>query len=83
MSLVVAVLLGAFTWSFLEYVIHRWLGHDRRFRGNPFGKEHLRHHVEGDYFAPNHKKAVFAVIVSAILGVPATTSRSTSIAAGA
>ncbi len=69
--LVLAAVLGAFTWSFLEYVIHRWLGHDRRFRGNPFGTEHLRHHIEGDYFAPSWKKAIFAVVVSAILSVPA------------
>jgi sterol desaturase/sphingolipid hydroxylase (fatty acid hydroxylase superfamily) len=69
-ALALALFLGAFTWSFLEYVIHRWLGHDRRFRGNPFGKEHLRHHVEGDYFAPSWKKAIFAVVVAAILAVP-------------
>jgi sterol desaturase/sphingolipid hydroxylase (fatty acid hydroxylase superfamily) len=71
MTIVLAVLLGAFTWSFLEYVIHRWLGHDRRFRGNLFGKEHLRHHVEGDYFAPNHKKAMFAAVATMMLGAPA------------
>ncbi|HUQ03912.1 MAG TPA: sterol desaturase family protein [Kofleriaceae bacterium] len=71
LSILLSILLGAFTWSFLEYVIHRWLGHDRRFRGNPFGKEHLRHHVEGDYFAASWKKAIFAVVVSTIMGVPA------------
>ena len=57
MSIAVAAIVGALTWSFLEYVIHRWLGHDRRFRGNPFGVEHIRHHAEGGYFAPNKKKA--------------------------
>ncbi len=66
-----AALLGVLTWSFLEYVIHRWLGHDRRFRGNLFGTEHLRHHVEGDYFAPTHKKVVFATAATAVMGVPA------------
>ncbi len=70
-AVVVAAVLGAFTWSFFEYVIHRWLGHDRRFRGNPFGREHLRHHVEGDYFAPAYKKLVFAALATAALGVPA------------
>jgi sterol desaturase/sphingolipid hydroxylase (fatty acid hydroxylase superfamily) len=68
---IVTAALGAFTWSFLEYVIHRWLGHDRRFRGNPFGKEHLRHHVEGDYFAPTRKKLVVAAVAAVVLGVPA------------
>lgn len=68
---VVAVVAGVLTWSFLEYVIHRWLGHDRRFRGNPAGVEHIRHHVEGDYFAPAWKKLVIAAIAIAILSGPA------------
>ena len=46
---------GVVSWSLLEYVIHRWLGHDGRFRGNPFGVEHVRHHAEGNYFAPTVK----------------------------
>ena len=62
--------LGALTWSFLEYVIHRWLGHDRRFRGNIFGNEHTRHHSQGDYFAPAHKKALAAVAALVIVGPP-------------
>lgn len=64
-----AVVAGAASWTFLEYVIHRWLGHDRRFRGNPFGVEHLEHHVVGDYFAPTWKKVVVAGAVA--LGVGA------------
>lgn len=66
-----AALLGATTWTFLEYVIHRWMGHDRRFRKSPFGVEHIRHHAEGDYFAPTWKKVVFAAVVAAVLCVPA------------
>lgn len=65
-----AALAGAFTWTFLEYVIHRWLGHDRRFRGNPFGVEHVRHHVEGDYFAPSWKKVVLVGVVFGVLASP-------------
>lgn len=61
--------LGALTWSFLEYVIHRWLGHDRRFKRGPFAKEHIRHHIEGDYFSPSWKKVVFAAAV-ALFAVP-------------
>lgn len=71
MMIAVAFVAGAFTWSFLEYVIHRWLGHDRRFRGNAFGVEHIRHHIEGDYFAPTWKKLLAAAIAAAILAVPA------------
>lgn len=64
----VAAAAGALTWTLLEYLIHRGLGHGRRWRGNPFGVEHLRHHVEGDYFAPPWKKVVFAAGVAGVLG---------------
>jgi sterol desaturase/sphingolipid hydroxylase (fatty acid hydroxylase superfamily) len=67
----VAVLAGALTWSLLEYLIHRWMGHDRRFRRTPFAVEHIRHHIEGDYFAPSWKKVVIAVVVGAVLAGPA------------
>jgi sterol desaturase/sphingolipid hydroxylase (fatty acid hydroxylase superfamily) len=70
-SIVVAAVAGTLTWSFLEYVIHRWLGHDRRFRRNLFAVEHIRHHVEGNYFAPGWKKGIAASVVAAALGVPA------------
>lgn len=71
MSIVVAVLAGAFSWTFLEYVLHRWLGHAPRFRGNPFGVEHVRHHVEGDYFAPTWKKLAAAAVAAAVIAAPA------------
>lgn len=70
-AIVVAALLGVLTWSLLEYVIHRWLGHDRRFRRNLFAVEHIRHHVEGGYFAPGWKKAIVAAVVGVGLGLPA------------
>jgi sterol desaturase/sphingolipid hydroxylase (fatty acid hydroxylase superfamily) len=64
-------LLGVLSWTFLEYVIHRWMGHDRRFKKTPFGIEHVRHHIEGDYFAPTWKKLIAATIATALLSVPA------------
>jgi sterol desaturase/sphingolipid hydroxylase (fatty acid hydroxylase superfamily) len=67
MSLLFAAALGVLTWTLLEYVIHRWMGHDRRFRATPFGKEHVRHHVEGDYFAPTWKKVLAACVAAPIL----------------
>lgn len=67
----IAALVGALTWSFLEYCIHRWLGHDPRFRPNVFAKEHVRHHIEGDYFAPTWKKGVVALLIPAIVVGPA------------
>lgn len=71
MTIALAALLGALTWTLLEYVIHRWAGHGRRFRKNPFGVEHVRHHVEGNYFAPSWKKLIIAAVVTAILCGPA------------
>lgn len=70
--IVLAAFLGVLTWTLLEYLIHRWMGHDRRFRKSPFGVEHVRHHIEGDYFAPSWKKVIIAVVASAILLMPAT-----------
>jgi sterol desaturase/sphingolipid hydroxylase (fatty acid hydroxylase superfamily) len=69
--MLVALLLGAFAWTFLEYVIHRWMGHDRRFHRTPFGREHIRHHIQGDYFAPTSKKLAAAVLAAAVLIGPA------------
>ena len=68
---VVPALLGVLTWTFLEYVIHRWMGHDRRFHKTPFGREHVRHHIEGNYFAPTWKKLIVAAVLTALLSVPA------------
>ena len=66
-SVIAAAFAGVFTWTFLEYVIHRWLGHDRRFNRTPFAVEHLQHHVVGDYFAPGWKKALAAVVLTVAL----------------
>lgn len=71
MSVAIAVALGATTWTLLEYVIHRWGGHDRRFRRSPFGVEHVRHHVEGNYFAATWKKVVAAIVVGGVIVGPA------------
>ena len=67
LSVLAAFLLGAITWTFLEYVIHRWLGHDVRTRPNPFAAEHVRHHSQGDYFAPAWKKGLSALVAVALL----------------
>ena len=66
-----AMLAGALTWTLLEYVIHRWLGHDRRFLRNVFGVEHTLHHARGHYFAPSWKKALAAGVVLVAAGGPA------------
>lgn len=62
MKFILFYFLGIVFWTFLEYNIHRFLGHKRK--GNNMVKsEHLRHHREGDYFAPMIKKFVLAVVV--------------------
>ena len=71
MSSLVAAGSGALSWTLLEYVIHRWLGHDRRFRRTPFGLEHVRHHAQGDYFSPPWKKVAITAAIAALLAGPA------------
>lgn len=71
LRIVLPALGGALTWTFLEYVIHRWLGHDKRYRKTPFGYEHVRHHSQGDYFAPTWKKVSAALLVGLSVGTPA------------
>lgn len=68
LSSLLAMALGATTWTFLEYGMHRFLGHDRRTFPNPFASEHTRHHAEGDYFAPAWKKALVGVVALAGVG---------------
>ena len=65
----IAFVAGALTWTLLEYLIHRWMGHDRRFKRTPFGVEHIRHHIEGNYFAPSWKKVLFALGLAVVLVV--------------
>lgn len=66
-----ALFAGIASWSLLEYVIHRWAGHDRRFvKRTLFGVEHTRHHSEGNYFAPAWKKAMMAAVVVPVLTLP-------------
>jgi sterol desaturase/sphingolipid hydroxylase (fatty acid hydroxylase superfamily) len=69
LAIVLSAILGALTWTFLEYVIHRFLGHDRRLaKKTPFGHEHTAHHSRGNYFAAWWKKAAFAVFFLAVVG---------------
>ncbi len=68
--LVLAAVLGALGWSFMEYVLHRFRGHAPK--GNStFKKEHLTHHAR-DYFTPTAKK--FAMAAPVILLLAAATS---------
>jgi sterol desaturase/sphingolipid hydroxylase (fatty acid hydroxylase superfamily) len=67
-----AALAGVTLWSLVEYLLHRFLGHDRRTLPNGFASEHTRHHSEGDYFAPTWKKALVAVVAAPAVSALAT-----------
>lgn len=67
-----ALFLGALGWSLSEYCIHRWLGHDRRFIRNLFGRQHTAHHGKGNHFAPVWMKFAAAVLLTVLLIGPAT-----------
>jgi sterol desaturase/sphingolipid hydroxylase (fatty acid hydroxylase superfamily) len=58
------VFLGAFAWSFVEYAMHRFNGHELKGR-TEFSREHLRHHREEGYFTPTPRKLVAAFVVLA------------------
>ncbi len=58
--------LGAFFWTFLEYILHRFLGHEHKDK-NIFKVEHTQHHAHAHYFAPAWKKAIVATAVAGVL----------------
>ena len=64
--MLLSFILGVILWTFLEYVIHRFMGHEHKGK-NPFKLEHLEHHKKVHYFAPAYKKAAVAVLVATVL----------------
>jgi sterol desaturase/sphingolipid hydroxylase (fatty acid hydroxylase superfamily) len=70
-QVVVSTVIGSIAWTLLEYVLHRWLGHDPRTRPNPFAAEHVRHHSEGNYFAPTYKKVIVGLVITPLVAIPA------------
>ncbi len=63
-TILLYALAGVLTWTFMEYIIHRFLGHSKSKKArNPFTLEHRRHHSEFSYFAPAFKKAIAAALV--------------------
>jgi sterol desaturase/sphingolipid hydroxylase (fatty acid hydroxylase superfamily) len=63
---IIAILLGAFTWTFAEYALHNWVFHGSKGK-NKFNAEHLAHHARTSYFAPAKKKVILALIITAIM----------------
>lgn len=54
---------GIVAWTFAEYMLHRFLGHEHKGK-NFFKAEHSVHHSVANYFAPTYKKLIAAVIVA-------------------
>ena len=67
MMIVMTFLIGIICWPLLEYLLHRFLGHDLKMK-TLFKKEHTRHHAETNYFAPLAYK-IFAAIPVCTLAV--------------
>jgi sterol desaturase/sphingolipid hydroxylase (fatty acid hydroxylase superfamily) len=66
MSLVLALLAGAALWTFLEYLLHRFVFHEMP--GEVLGaREHRMHHADPAWFAPWTQKGLAAVVVTAAL----------------
>jgi 4-hydroxysphinganine ceramide fatty acyl 2-hydroxylase len=59
-------IIGILLWTLMEYVLHRFLGHEHKGK-NLFKDEHLAHHSQVHYFAPAYKKFLSAIIVSVLL----------------
>lgn len=63
---------GVLAWTLAEYLLHRFLGHDKRTQPNPFATEHTAHHSQGDYFAPGWKKALVAGLAVPVIALGAS-----------
>ncbi len=57
---------GIIFWTFMEYLIHRFLGHVWLLR-TPFRVEHQKHHHKRDYFASNFNKLKATIIIWPII----------------
>lgn len=61
-TIAVPAALGAFFWTFMEYVLHRFAFHERR--GANYGsRQHLAHHAKRDYTVDSQVLAWIGVFV--------------------
>jgi len=72
-AVVLSFALGLVAWTFLEYVIHAWLGHLPKGR-ILISSEHLKHHARILYFTPLALKVRGALpvlgVLLALVGLP-------------
>ncbi|MEQ1508731.1 MAG: hypothetical protein ABMB14_41270, partial [Myxococcota bacterium] len=62
MSLVWTFIAGMGLWTLLEYLLHRFVFHDRML-GKAAAAEHLQHHARVDWFSPWSSKLGLAAVV--------------------
>jgi sterol desaturase/sphingolipid hydroxylase (fatty acid hydroxylase superfamily) len=53
-----AFVLGVLAWSWSEYALHRWVGHDPKSKTD-FADEHRSHHAVRGYFVASTKKVMY------------------------
>jgi sterol desaturase/sphingolipid hydroxylase (fatty acid hydroxylase superfamily) len=63
-----AFLAGLGLWTLLEYLLHRFVFHDRVL-GRAAAAGHLEHHAKVDWFVPWPHKLALAVVILAALSV--------------
>lgn len=61
MEIIITFLCGMVFWTFMEYMLHRFFGHEFKFR-NKFRKEHQTHHHKRNYFTSNFDKVLSSII---------------------
>ena len=61
--LFISFFCGVAFWTFMEYMLHRFLGHEHKGK-NFFKDEHQLHHRKVHYFAPAGKKVAAAILVA-------------------
>jgi len=62
MNIAIGFVGGLVVWTLLEYVLHRFAGHQFKL-GKTIAREHLSHHATPDYFSPMRKKVLLAIPV--------------------
>lgn len=63
------IIVGAISWTFAEYVLHRFLGHELKGlnRKFVFYREHNRHHYRKNYFARTQDKILTCVGIGPVV----------------
>lgn len=67
---VIAFLVGFASWSPIEYLLHRFVFHERVL-GKRAAAEHLEHHARVDWFAPWSSKLTLAALILGALSAVA------------